>query len=161
MRALRSQIFGQGDILLIARTGFGKSHIFHAYSILTRKITLQLVPLKKLDEEQLGNIRNFPGALPCLIDAQSRIAEKNLIERVGNGEFTHVLLGSEQISSRTFREALKRTEFQSQIGVVAIDECHLVQQWETFRPAFTILGQLRTIFLEDIVWFGCSATSML
>lgn len=158
VRALRRLIFGQGDVLLIARTGFGKSLIFHAYSILTRKITLQLVPLTKLGEEQLGDIRNFPGAVPCLIDAKSRTAERKLIERVGNGEFTHVLLGPEQASSRAFRKALKRTEFQSQIGLVAIDECHLVQQWETFRPAFTMLGQLRTILREGVVWFGCSAT---
>jgi hypothetical protein len=33
-------LLGKGDTLLIARTGFGKSLIFHAYSILTGKITI-------------------------------------------------------------------------------------------------------------------------
>lgn len=55
-RTLRQLIFGQSDVLLVARTGFGKSLIFHAYSILTSKITLQLIPLTKLGDEQLSDI---------------------------------------------------------------------------------------------------------
>src|SRR6266699_6231667 len=45
IRTLRRLIFGFGDTLLIARTGFRKSLIFHAFSTLTGKITIQLVPL--------------------------------------------------------------------------------------------------------------------
>jgi len=47
-RNLRRLVLGLGDTLLLAKTGFGKSIIFHAYSILTGKITIQLVPLSKL-----------------------------------------------------------------------------------------------------------------
>jgi len=49
-------------------------------------------------------------------------------------------------------------EFQSKIGLVAIDECHLVQQWKGFRENFAMLGQLRQLLREDVLWFGCSAT---
>lgn len=35
VRSLRRLVFGLGDTLLLAKTGFGKSIIFHAYSILT------------------------------------------------------------------------------------------------------------------------------
>jgi hypothetical protein len=40
VRTLRRLIYGKSDVLLIARTGFGKSIIFHAYSILTGLITI-------------------------------------------------------------------------------------------------------------------------
>ena len=158
VRTLRRLIFGKSDVLLIARTGFGKSLIFHAYTVLTGKITLQLIPLTKLGDEQMDDIRRLDGAKPCLLNARTRAAEKGLIMRIASGEFTHVLLGPEQASSRSFRKALKSPELQAQIGLVAIDECHLVTQWEKFRPAFTLLGQLRTILCKDIAWFGCSAT---
>jgi superfamily II DNA helicase RecQ len=158
VRTLRRLIFGKSDVLLIARTGFGKSIIFHAYFILTGKITLQLIPLTKLGNEQLSDIRQFAGARPCLIDAKTRSAEKRILTQVANGQFTHVLLGPEQASSRQFRNILKRTELQARIGLVAINECHLVQEWEKFRPAFTLFSELRTILHPDIVWFGCSAT---
>ena len=158
VRTLRRLIFGKCDVLLIARTGFGKSLIFHAYSILTGKITLQLIPLTKLGDEQLCNIRRFTGAMPCLIDAKTKTEEKDMLSKVAAGQYTHVLLGPEQASSRSFRQTLKKTDLQARIGLVAINECHLVMQWEKFRPAFTLLGELRTILHKDIVWFGCSAT---
>jgi superfamily II DNA helicase RecQ len=158
VRTLRRLIFGHSDVLLIARTGFGKSLIFHAYSILTRKITLQLIPLTKLGDEQLGDIRHFDAARPCLINAKTKSEEKDIVLKVATGDYTHVLLGPEQASSRSFRRILKETALQARIGLVAIDECHLIMQWEKFRPAFTLLGELRTILHQDIVWFGCSAT---
>lgn len=158
IRALRRLIFGFGDTLLIARTGFGKSLIFHAFSILTGKITIQLVPLSKLGDEQLDDIRKLNGSNPCLITAKSRSLDRALIEKVMDGVYTHVLLGPEQASSKSFRDALKNPELQARIGLVAIDECHLVKQWESFRPTFTMLGELRTILRQDVVWFGCSAT---
>ncbi len=63
----------------------------------------------------------------------------------------HVLVGPEQASSMSFRDALKSPELQARIGLVAIDECHLVKQWESFRPTFTMLGELRTILRQDVV----------
>jgi superfamily II DNA helicase RecQ len=53
---LRRLIYGDGDTLLVAATGWGKSIIFHAYSILTAKTTIQIIPLKKLGGEQLEDI---------------------------------------------------------------------------------------------------------
>src|SRR3954467_7857366 len=44
VRTLRRLIFGSSDVLLIARTGFGKSLIFHAYTVLNRKLTPQTIP---------------------------------------------------------------------------------------------------------------------
>ena len=40
VRTLRRLIFGKGDTLLITRTGFSKSLIFYAYSVLIGKITI-------------------------------------------------------------------------------------------------------------------------
>ncbi|KAF2024851.1 hypothetical protein EK21DRAFT_77792, partial [Setomelanomma holmii] len=158
VRTLRRLIFARSDILLIARTGFGKSVIFHAYSILTNKITLQLIPLSKLGDEQLTEIRRFTCARPCLIDAKTRSEEKDILARVAAGQYTHVLLGPEQASTRAFRKILRDATFQARVGLVAIDECHLIMQWEEFRPAFTLIGELRSILHEHVVWFGCSAT---
>jgi len=67
VRILRRMIYGRGDILCIARTGFGKSLIFHAFSILTGKITLQIIPLSKLGDEQFQDIKKLDGARPCLL----------------------------------------------------------------------------------------------
>ena len=158
VRILRRLIFFKGDSLLIARTGFGKSIIFHAFSILTGKITLQIIPLNKLGEEQMDDISQVPGTRPCVITHETRAEDKDLIPRIIDGLYTHILLGPEQASSKEFRDALKSPELQNRVGLVAIDECHLISEWETFRPAFTMLGELRMVLHRDVVWFGCSAS---
>ena len=81
VRALRRLIFGMSDVLSIARIGFAKSVIFHAYSILTGRFTIQLIPLTKLGDEQLTDTRRFKGARPCFVDAKTRTAEKRLSSR--------------------------------------------------------------------------------
>ncbi len=155
---LRRLIYGDGDTLLVAATGWGKSIIFHAYSILTAKTTIQIIPLKKLGGEQLEDIRKLSHTNPCLLTSDTKKEEETLISQIRAGNHTHLLLGPEQASSKDFRDALKDPTFQSTIGLVAIDECHLVEQWKDFRAQFTMLGELRNILPRRIVWFGCSAT---
>lgn len=82
VRTLRRLIFGKGDTLLIACTGFGKSLIFHAFSVLTGKITIQITPLTKLGDEQLDNIQKLSGSNPCLVTSESRRKGKALIALV-------------------------------------------------------------------------------
>src|SRR5271168_140461 len=101
---LRRLIYGDGDTLLIAATGWGKSVIFHAYTVLTGKITLQIIPLKKLGGEQLADIRKLGCTEPCLLTSDSKKEQKNLIAKIKAGEYTHVLFGPEQASSKEFRE---------------------------------------------------------
>jgi hypothetical protein len=157
IRTLRRLIYGHGDTLLMARTGFGKSLIFHAYSILTGKITLQIIPLNKLGDEQLHDIKKLHGSNPCLLNSQTK--EPELLPRITAGEFTHVLLGPEQASSEGFRNAIKKAGLGDRIGLVTIDECHLVKQWgEKFRLAYSALHTLRSILPHEVVWFGCTAT---
>jgi hypothetical protein len=51
VRTVRRLVYEKGDTFLIARIGFGKSLILHSYSVLTGKITIQIILLNKLDEE--------------------------------------------------------------------------------------------------------------
>ena len=68
IRALRRLIYQRGDTLLVARTGFGKSIIFQSYSVLTGKITLEIIPLS---EEQRDAINKFTDARAALVPSTS------------------------------------------------------------------------------------------
>src|SRR6267378_7709688 len=72
IRTVRRLVYGKGDTLLIARTGFGKSLILHSFSILTEKITLQIIPLNKLGDQQLKDISNLGDTRPCVLNAESK-----------------------------------------------------------------------------------------
>jgi superfamily II DNA helicase RecQ len=61
VRSLRRLVYRLGDTILIAKTGFGKTIIFQAYSILTGKITVQLIPLCTLGKAQVESLNRFEG----------------------------------------------------------------------------------------------------
>lgn len=103
---------------------------------------MQITLLTKLGDKQLDNIRKLSGSNPCLVTSESRRKEKALIALSQAGEYTHILLRPKQALSKLFRRALKNPELQGKLGLVAIDERHLVKQWKDFCPAFTMLGQL-------------------
>jgi superfamily II DNA helicase RecQ len=147
-----------GDTILVAKTGFGKSIIFHAYSVLTGRITIQLIPLSKLGEEQLESIRRYPGTKPCLVTANTKFQDPGLLSNIQAGVYTHILLGPEQATAPEFRKILQDPSFQRQVGLVAIDECHVLSQWKEFRSEYVMIHELRRSLLSETVFFGCSAT---
>ena len=121
-----------GDTILVAKTGFGKSIVFHAFSILTGQITIQLIPLSRLGEEQMALIHQYPGTSPCLVVADTKFRNPRLLEEIKAGMYTHILLGPEQATSPEFCKVLQEPSFQQQVGLVAIDECHVLNQWRMF-----------------------------
>jgi superfamily II DNA helicase RecQ len=57
-----------------------------------------------------------------------------------------------------FKAIMRAPEFHEQVGLFAIDELHVVGDWREFRPDFSYLHSLRSLFPRTIPWFGCTAT---
>jgi hypothetical protein len=80
VKAVRSLLDGH-DTVLIAATGYGKSAPLAAVSALTGLITVQIVPLSKLGENQVEEIRRgVPNSTPIWIDENFTLkVKKDLI----------------------------------------------------------------------------------
>lgn len=83
--ALRRLIYQRGDTLLVARTGFGKSIIFQSYSVLTGRITIQIIPLSKLGEERRDAINKFTDAREALVTAETKEKTPGLLAEIRDG----------------------------------------------------------------------------
>ena len=156
IRCLRRLIYFRADTLLVARTGFGKSLIFQAFSLLTGLITIQLIPLSDLGHEQETDISRYDGATPCVVTMQTRRKDTGLLARIAARQHSHILLSPEQAIAPALLQLWR--VIGSQIGLVAIDEVHLVRQWKDFRGAFTKVSMLRSVLGQGAVWFGCTGT---
>lgn len=152
-------IFKQLDIILIARTSFGKTLIIQAYSLITDRITILISPLVKLAEEQRNSLLAIPRATPLLITADTRKADPKMFERVGAGAHSHIVLGPEQTQSDLFQQAIRTPAFEQRCGLVAIDEAHLLSEWAEFRSAYIMLRNLRFVLPRYVHWFACTATA--
>ena len=74
IQAVRRLAFDKEDTVLIAATGYGKSAVLYAFSALTSKITIQIVPLTKLGENQRDDIKkNVAESSPVWIDGDTHL----------------------------------------------------------------------------------------
>ncbi|KAJ6041554.1 P-loop containing nucleoside triphosphate hydrolase protein [Penicillium canescens] len=158
VEAIKTLAIDQRDLILIARTGWGKSMIFQSVPALrTGGIALLIMPLNLLEEDQAASIKKISGCVPCILNSKSNNA--HVRQRIMNGEFTHILLGPEIALSDKFAELLRHREFHQRLVLVAIDELHVVQQWGgDWRKHYSRIGVLRHRIDKRVPWFGTSAT---
>jgi superfamily II DNA helicase RecQ len=155
--ALWQLIYKRKDLILIAKTSFGKSMILQAASLLIRKsITVVVLPLNQVGLEQAEYITRI-GGKPCFLNAET-ISAKVLTD-IQNGKYTHVLISPELAIGDKFHTMAINPVFKERLGLVVVDEAHLVSQWgRGFRTEYARLGQLRSLFGSHAPWFACSAT---
>ena len=158
------------DVVLIAKTGYGKSMIFHSIPMLGKgKIALILMPLNALQDDQLESIRQLNNggipAKPCVVNSKTKTPA--LLKAIRRGEYTHIMTspelaldaGSKSIVTDSFRTVLCSQEFQTRIGFLAVDEAHIVEAWgHEFREAYGRIGELRSILPRNLSLFATSAT---
>ena len=100
-----------------------------AVSALRRNtITIMIIPLTALGEEQYHKMECLPGCKPCLLTVKT--ITKMVMRKIRNSEFTHILLSpdSELANSPEFSNVATNPIFKSRVGLVVVDELHVVKQ---------------------------------
>ena len=95
-------------------------------------ITLQIIPLNKLEDKQLGNIERLDSNRLYLLSSKDRKKDKEIILKIQRREFTYMLLGLKQASLADFREVLKDPIFQARIRLITINKYYLIKQESKF-----------------------------
>ena len=151
-------VFKKEDLLLTAKTSFGKSVIFQAAPLFCRGgIGLIIIPLDRIGQEQCIKIQRLPGARSVFINGRTDKTDA-LAQDIEMGVYTHLIMGPE-IAAGWFRSIARNPSFKRRVSVVAVDELHLVALWGSgIRPQYAQLSLLRRRLGGDVPWFGCSAT---
>jgi superfamily II DNA helicase RecQ len=91
VEALRHLLRDRRDLILIAKTGYGKSIIFQAAPLIDAAmgagICLIIMPLTLLQEEQSQQLKHIPLAKPVVLIGDSN--KQKLREEIGQGLYTH------------------------------------------------------------------------
>jgi superfamily II DNA/RNA helicase len=96
----------------------------------------------------------------CATTADNKAKDPKLWEKVDRGEYNIVYATPEEILDplgHFLTTTIKNTPFMRKICCVAVDECHLIWDWETFRPKYRYVGNLRLV-LSGVPWVCLSAT---
>ncbi|KAK0728530.1 hypothetical protein B0T26DRAFT_738850 [Lasiosphaeria miniovina] len=145
----------RNDTVLVAATGYGKSAVLYAFSAITKLTTIQIVPLTKLGKNQRDDIaRAVASSKPVWIDSNTFLKNPNVWNEVKAGEYIHMLLSPEQAINPKFKAVLRDPDFHSKLGLFAIDELHMINEWREFREEFTHIYTLRALMPRRIPFFG-------
>jgi superfamily II DNA helicase RecQ len=161
VEAVKRLMVDRKDLMLIAKTSFGKSMMLQAVSIIIpSRITIVIIPLTAIGEQQRDKIASFPGAKPVLLTAKTRT--KKILAEIQAGVYTHIIMGPEQAVGPKTGRIMRDPAFKSRVGLVAVDECHLVDHWgDNFRQMYTKIKLLRQWLGGRVPWYACSATLAL
>jgi superfamily II DNA helicase RecQ len=157
VEALHYLIYYQRDLILIAKTSFGKSMILQSVSVLLdKKISIIILPLDQIGKEQAEKIACI-GGRPCFLNADT-ISDR-LLKDVSDGKYTHILMSPELAVSDRLRKIILEPRFKDRLALVVVDEAHLVQLWGVkFRTDYARLNLLRSLLGRQVPWYACSAT---
>jgi len=123
------------SVLLLARTGWGKSLIFQGlrYAALkesdrpqSRHITVVFVPLSGLGQEQVDEINEKAGSNVAIFYDKTKVHDRHLLD-IRNGRYSWVFISPEKaLHPQTMKMLWENVDFREKMLLFAVDEGHLV-----------------------------------
>jgi len=123
------------DSIFCAGTGYGKSLVFEALSVLARpgKLVLVISPLKALERDQADQ------AIEKGIDAiiiNEDTTKSSALWKSARTSAAMVYMSPEMVLSESFLKLWKDSHFRARLTVIVVDEAHCIDEWggEDFQP---------------------------
>ena len=143
-------------ILMIQRTGFGKSLCYQYPATQFSGVTVIFSPLIALMRDQVKSL-NRKGISARYINSEQSPEDNNAtIQAALNGETKILYIAPERQENQEWIEATRRMK----LSMVVIDEAHTISVWgHDFRPAFRRIINLVKLLPQDLPVLATTATA--
>lgn len=146
------------DVLVVMRTGGGKSLCYQAASLARGGLGLVVSPLLALMDDQLRGLGARGVRAAAWSHRLSAPEKRRVLDALRARALDLLYLSPEALGphgSPALRQALK----EAPLALVAIDEAHCISQWgHDFRPDYLHLGEAR-LLLPPAPWAAFTATA--
>ena len=149
-------IFRGKRILMIERTGFGKSLCYQFPATQFDGVTVVFSPLIALMRDQVRSLckKGIPAAY--VNSEQSYEENQNSIQRALNGEIKILYIAPERQENEEWVEATR----QLKLSMVVVDEAHTISTWgHDFRPSFRRIINLVQLLPKSLPVLATTATA--
>lgn len=145
-------------VLLIERTGFGKSLCYQFPATLWEGITVIFSPLIALMRDQVNNL-NAKGIPARYINSeQSEEENTQAIQDALDGKIKILYIAPERQENQEWQEAVRSMN----LSMIVVDEAHTISVWgHDFRPAFRRIVHLVNLLPKDMPVLATTATATL
>jgi len=155
-------VLNQARILVIQRTGWGKSIV---YFLATRMLRLQgagptllISPLRSLMRNQI-QAANGLGINACTINSDNPDDWEAVKARLQSGDVDILLVAPERLKNDEFREHYL-LPIAGTIGLFVVDEAHCISDWgHDFRPDFRRIARILQALPRNIPILATTATA--
>jgi ATP-dependent DNA helicase RecQ len=143
-------------VLLIEKTGFGKSLCFQFPATVFKGTTVIFSPLIALMRDQVRKLQSLGIAAKCINSEQTFEENSQIINEAKQGEIKIIYIAPERQENSAWTEATR----QMNLSMVVVDEAHCISVWgHDFRPAFKRIINLVKLLPKGLPVLATTATA--
>ena len=160
--AIRHIVDGQGRLLVVQKTGWGKSFVYFIATRLMRKAghgpALLISPLLSLMRNQIAAAERM-GVRAATINSDNIQDWADVTARIGRDEIDILLISPERLANEQFvAEVLG--PIAGTISLLVIDEAHCISDWgHDFRPDYRRLERIVKTLPRNVRLLATTATA--
>ncbi|GAA0531754.1 ATP-dependent DNA helicase RecQ [Saccharopolyspora subtropica] len=160
--AIRALVLQRRRVLVVQRTGWGKSAVYFIATALLRELgegpTVIISPLLALMRNQV-DAAAAAGVHAATINSANPDEWAGIEEQVAAGEVDVLLVSPERLNNPDFRDTIL-PELTRSAGMLVVDEAHCISDWgHDFRPDYRRLRTLLTELPEGVPVLATTATA--
>ena len=161
-KAIRYVVEGRGRLLVVQRTGWGKSFVYFIAARLLREAgagpALLVSPLLSLMRNQIAAAERM-GVRAIRIASDNQEQWQDAEERLRRGEADVLLVSPERLGNERFRTEVL-AEVAERISLLVIDEAHCISDWgHDFRPDYRRIERIARDLPPNLRLLATTATA--
>lgn len=160
--AIQHVVDGRGRLLVVQRTGWGKSFVYFIATKLLRQEgygpALLISPLLSLMRNQLAAAERM-GVCAATINSDNQEEWNSVEQALGRNDVDILLISPERLANERFRKQVL-SRIAERIALLVIDEAHCVSDWgHDFRPHYRLLERIVHTLPPNVRLLATTATA--